>query len=187
MVDDDEYGWFVSGEQRPLTFERRIPEIMLPAMKEGGLENMKPDLIVFASLFWDESFIWRVSEQRKNDFVSYDGLRVTNGRAFFFNSSDMQHGQQVGHYTTDETDGAHGFFYEEIKWHRARIQEFILYMREMFGEDVPMMFRTRQHRARNRWGGVLKIAQIDQSCRAITKEMGVKLFTWGSKLEGYLK
>jgi hypothetical protein len=42
---------------------------MLPCMKEAGLENMQPDLIVFSSLFWDESYIWRVSfpiTSRKN-------------------------------------------------------------------------------------------------------------------------
>ena len=36
-------------------------------------------------------------------------------------------------------------------------------------------------------GGTLKIAQLDQSVRSISKEMGVKLFTWGDKLEGWLK
>lgn len=49
------------------------------------------------------------------------------------------------------------------------------------------MFRTRQHRAKNKWGGVLKIAQIDQSVRAVARDLGVRWFTWGSKLEGYLK
>lgn len=61
MVDNEEYDWFVSGEARPITFEKRIPEIMLPLMEEVGLQNMQPDLVVFSSLFWDESFIWRVS------------------------------------------------------------------------------------------------------------------------------
>jgi hypothetical protein len=61
MVDDETADWFVSTEKRPITFERRIPEIMMPCMKEAGLEDMKPDLVVFSSLFWDESFIWRVS------------------------------------------------------------------------------------------------------------------------------
>jgi hypothetical protein len=81
---------------------------------------------------------------------------------------------QVGHYTTDRTDGLHGFFYEELKWHRSRIQEFIVYIREMFGEEVPLMFRTRQHRAKNKWGGVLKIFQLDQSIRAVAREMRVR-------------
>jgi len=71
MVDDEGSDWFVSGEKRPITFERRIPEIMLPCMKEAGLENMQPDLIVFSSLFWDESYIWRVSHTA-NDHLHSD-------------------------------------------------------------------------------------------------------------------
>lgn len=156
MVDNEAADWFVSTEQRPITFERRIPEIMVPAMEEAGLKDMKPDLVVFSSLFWDESFIWR-------------------------------HGMQVGHYSTDPTDGLHGFFYEELKWHRSRVRELIALIRQMYGENVPLMFRTRQHRAKNRWGGVLKIFQLDQSIKTVAREMGVRYFSWGSKLEGWLK
>jgi hypothetical protein len=94
---------------------------------------------------------------------------------------------QVGHYSTDPTDGLHGFFYEELKWHRSRVHELIVYLRSMFGEDVPLMFRTRQHRAKNRWGGVLKIFQLDQSLKSLARETGVRYFSWGSKLEGWLK
>jgi hypothetical protein len=57
----------------------------------------------------------------------------------------------------------------------------------MYGEEVPMMLRTRQHRGMDEHGGKLKIAQLDQSLRSIAKEMDVKLFTWGDKLEGWLK
>lgn len=180
MVDDEGSDWFVSGEKRPITFERRIPEIMMPCMKEAGLENMQPDLIVFSSLFWDESYIWRVSHIGKPQ-IPRKGADWESG------SLALQHGMQVGHYNTDPTDGLHGFFPNELKWHRSRIQEFITYIRSMFGDDVPLMFRTRQHRAKNKWGGVLKIFQLDQSIRAVTRAMGVRYFTWGSKLEGWLK
>jgi len=180
MVDDEASDWFVSGEQRPITFEKRIPEIMLPAMEEAGLQDMKPDLVVFSSLFWDESFIWRVSSSRRARFhrapPDSDGTYM-NG----------QHGMQVGHYTTDPTDGLHGFFYEELKWHRMRVRELIVLIRTMYGEKVPLMFRTRQHRAKNRWGGVLKIFQLDQSVRTVARELGVRIFPWGSKLEGWLE
>ena len=50
-----------------------------------------------------------------------------------------------------------------------------------------MMLRTRQHRGMDENSGKLKIAQLDQSLRSIAKEMDVKLFTWGDKLEGWLK
>jgi hypothetical protein len=35
--------------------------------------------------------------------------------------------------------------------------------------------------------GLLRIFQLDQGARALSKELNMKLFTWGEKLEGYLK
>lgn len=58
-------------------------------------------------------------------------------------------------------------------------------IREMYGEELPLMFRTRQIRSQTKAFNLLKIFQLDQGCRAVAKEMGVKLFTWGGKLEGY--
>lgn len=45
---DEEFDWFIPGEARPITFENRMDQIMLPMMKAGGLRN--PDLIVEVSL-----------------------------------------------------------------------------------------------------------------------------------------
>jgi hypothetical protein len=55
----------------------------------------------------------------------------------------------------------------------------------MFGSDVPLMFRTRQFRRNVRNGAGIRIFQLDQGCRAVARDMGVKLFTWGEKMEGY--
>jgi len=63
MVDSESADWFREHEQRPITFEKRIKEIMLPIMDEAGIGgNVKPDLIVFGSLFWDEVFLTEVSK-----------------------------------------------------------------------------------------------------------------------------
>lgn len=62
MVDDETVDWWKSSEFRPLTFEERIPKVMIPGMEATGLDPArKPDLIVLSSLFWDESFIGEVS------------------------------------------------------------------------------------------------------------------------------
>ena len=58
-------------------------------------------------------------------------------------------------------------------------------VQDMFGKDTPLMFRTRQLRSSASDFNMLKIFQLDQGWRAVAKEMGVKLFTWGGKLEGY--
>ena len=59
MVDDEGETWR-SEELRPITFESRINDVMLPHMKAEGLEGRIPDLVVISSLFWDEDFILEV-------------------------------------------------------------------------------------------------------------------------------
>jgi len=49
------------------------------------------------------------------------------------------------------------------------------------------MFRTRQLRKKDENFSIMKIFQLDQSCKSVARELGVKLFSWGEKLEGYTK
>ncbi|KAJ9118872.1 hypothetical protein QFC24_006071 [Naganishia onofrii] len=152
MTDNEDADWWKSSEWRPLTFEERIPKVMVPGMEAKGLDAArKPDLVVLSSLFWDESYIWELAQ----------------------------------HYNIS-MDWTHGFSYAQIKWHRSRIQKLITFTREWFNDpSIPMMFRTRQIRKQAKWGGLLKIFQLDQSCRAVAKAMGLRYFTWGGKLEGF--
>lgn len=139
---------------------------MVPGMQATGLDPYrKPDLIVLGSLFWDESFIGEVS--RKNDPQSRrdGGLTMADGRRTV---------QTSRHYDIP-TDDIHGFSYALIKWHRMRMQKLIHYLREMFADEtLPMMYRTRQIRKQAWGGGMLKIFQLDQSCRAIAKKLGLR-------------
>lgn len=74
--------------------------------------------------------------------------------------------------------------YSEINWHRTRVHALIAKTRQLYGPKVPIMFRTRHLRKNNGWNRVLRIFQLDQSVRAIAEELGIKLFEWGSNLEG---
>lgn len=76
------------------------------------------------------------------------------------------------------------FTYSELIWHRSRVHALIHRTRELYGPNVPIMFRTRHFRKNNNWNRVRHIFQLDQSLRAIGEELGVKLFVWGGKLEG---
>ncbi len=59
MVDED-YDWYHQEEQVPVTFERRISEMMQVMAAEREL-IVQPDLVVVTSLFWDEVFMDQVS------------------------------------------------------------------------------------------------------------------------------
>lgn len=48
MVDSEDFSWFRHTEERPITFEKRFDEVMVPLMQQERLG--KPDLIVEASL-----------------------------------------------------------------------------------------------------------------------------------------
>lgn len=97
--------------------------------------------------------------------------------------------QHRAHYKFDLslTTPQNGFTFAEIHWHRIRVRDAILQLRKLWGQDVPLMFRTRQLRKKDENFSIMKIFQLDQSCKSVARELGVKLFSWGEKLEGYTK
>jgi len=62
-----------------------------------------------------------------------------------------------------------------MNWHRSRVHSTILSIRQHWGIDLPLMFRTRQLRKIDSKWSLLKIFQLDQSCRAVAKELDVKV------------
>ncbi|KAF8516577.1 hypothetical protein BU17DRAFT_92693 [Hysterangium stoloniferum] len=145
-IDSNEYDWFAPSEARPLTFERKIQEVMIPWMTDSGIS--KPDLVVETSLFWDDGFLHQLSLHR---------------------------GRPINQPLT----------YSELGWHRSRVHALASYTRTLFGQDVPLMFRTRHLRNSNRWNRVTRIFQLDQNLRMVAQELDIKLFRWGDLLEGY--
>lgn len=85
---------------------------------------------------------------------------------------------------TVDRGSAHGFWWNELAWFRGRVRLLVRRVREIWPK-TPVMFRTRQLRANADDFHLLTIFQLDQGLRALGKELGVKLFTWGDKLEGY--
>ncbi|WOO86168.1 uncharacterized protein LOC62_07G009656 [Vanrija pseudolonga] len=79
---------------------------------------------------------------------------------------------------------AHGILWHEAAWFRARIHALFAAVRTLY-PAAPVMFRTRQIREVHSYDQLLRVFQLDQAARAVAKEDGVALFTWGEKLEGY--
>ncbi|GJJ09794.1 hypothetical protein Clacol_004018 [Clathrus columnatus] len=74
VIDSDNYDWFSPAESRPLTFESRIKEIMIPWMTKAGIKS--PDLVIETSLFWDDGFLKQVahSNRKGNEAFTYSEL-----------------------------------------------------------------------------------------------------------------
>ncbi|WVW81133.1 hypothetical protein I302_103124 [Kwoniella bestiolae CBS 10118] len=155
LVDDESLDLWRKLEARPITFENRIKEVFLPAMKSDGIDRT-PDLMVVSSLFWDEGFI-----------RDYPQLYPPTPPL------------------PPDHRNRPGFLPDQIQWHQSRLAALFTYLREIYNQpDLPLMFRTRHIRANMNYGGGLKIAQIDQGAREVCEAMGVKLFRWGDLLEG---
>jgi hypothetical protein len=63
LENEDDTSEWIQHETPPYSFEKRISEVMLPAMESAGLK-LSPDLVVFGSLFWDERYLGAVSHGR---------------------------------------------------------------------------------------------------------------------------
>lgn len=79
---------------------------------------------------------------------------------------------------------AHGILWHEAAWFRARIHKLFASVRKLY-PTAPVMFRTRQLREVHDHDQLLRVFQLDQAARAVARQDGVALFTWGEKLEGY--
>ncbi|KAG8978390.1 hypothetical protein FRC05_010635 [Tulasnella sp. 425] len=101
--------------------------------------------------------------------------------SLFWDDSFFQ--KRARHYNITHQDSP--FTYTELVWHRSRVHALIHYTRQLYGTKIPIMFRTRHFRHDNSWNHIWRVFQLDQSIRAIGEELGIKLFTWGGKLEGH--
>ena len=170
MPDDtSDYPEWVSGDIRPLSFEGRIKEVIWPFMLESGLGNWRPDIITVTSIFWDDSFLWHVSCGERSVSLT------------------MQHGDLMQLDSRDPEKVIYGLYYRELLWHRSRVVELIKWVQQTYGETTPLMYRTRHIREKNNHGGKLRVFQLDQSNRGVARDFGIPLFTWGDKIEGYVK
>jgi len=74
----------------------------------------------------------------------------------------------------------------ELMWLRSRVFDLVTYIKNLWPKaEVPMMFRTRHLRVRGEQNRVRHIAQVDGALRSVAEVSAIKLFEWGSRLEGF--
>ncbi|KZT55609.1 hypothetical protein CALCODRAFT_498347 [Calocera cornea HHB12733] len=79
----------------------------------------------------------------------------------------------------------HGLSFHELRFHQQQAALLISQIRAQYTPQVPLMYRSRHLRANNDGGRMLRVTQMDQGWRAVCERAGVRVFDWGSKLEGY--
>ncbi|GAA6037472.1 hypothetical protein JCM8097_008205 [Rhodosporidiobolus ruineniae] len=73
--------------------------------------------------------------------------------------------------------------YSELAWHRQRVREYIELVRSAF-PDVPIMFRLGQQKSSNRNEGNVAVFQLNESIRAVLRELDVPVFEWARLITG---
>ncbi|GAA5865545.1 hypothetical protein JCM8547_007643 [Rhodosporidiobolus lusitaniae] len=71
----------------------------------------------------------------------------------------------------------------ELEWHRLRVRDFVQLVRETF-PGVPVMFRLGQDYRTTRNQGNVAVFQLNESLRAILKELDVPVFEWARLISG---
>lgn len=75
-------------------------------------------------------------------------------------------------------------FWAELDFYRARQIKFIKYFRDLFGADVPMMYRAAAPR-REAGPAEISIYQLDKMARLVAAYHDIEVFDWGHTLHGY--
>ncbi|KZO90794.1 hypothetical protein CALVIDRAFT_375904 [Calocera viscosa TUFC12733] len=84
-----------------------------------------------------------------------------------------------------ERPQAEGLSFQEARYHQAQASLLVRLVRAQFGPLTPMMYRSRHLRATNEGGRMMRVQQLDQAWRGVCALMGVRVFEWGARLEGY--
>ncbi|KZT55629.1 hypothetical protein CALCODRAFT_498385 [Calocera cornea HHB12733] len=77
-----------------------------------------------------------------------------------------------------------GLSFQEVRYHQQRASSLLRLLRTLY-PSTPTMYRSRHLRASNDRGRIMRVFQLDQGWRAVCEALGVRVFDWGGKLEGY--
>ncbi|KAK7203429.1 hypothetical protein BZA70DRAFT_291459 [Myxozyma melibiosi] len=85
----------------------------------------------------------------------------------------------------DQDEPARDLFWSELDFYRSRLSMFVDYFRNLFGADVPMMYRAVIPTHEMVDSSVI-LRQLDTMARHVADEKGVEVFEWGHTMDGYL-
>lgn len=74
--------------------------------------------------------------------------------------------------------------WQEIRFYISRTRKFIMHIRSLFGQDVPLMYRTQALR-KTVDERDLFIEELDRAARFAAAKMSVEIFEWGKLVTGF--
>ncbi|KAK9371103.1 hypothetical protein V1509DRAFT_615793 [Lipomyces kononenkoae] len=155
--------WFWLPHVKYVPFEERFDKLFKPVWHEViGMNGQTPDLILFQSGLWDERVFREAGRFEDGDLKlpeeerkkKYDALsKVGLGR------------------------GGRQLVWEELVFFKSRMDKFITFVRDKFGADVPLMYRsltTRQESHSMDLAGI----NMDRVTRALVEKRSIEVFEW---------
>lgn len=74
--------------------------------------------------------------------------------------------------------------WRELRFYMSRMRQFITHIRSVFGDDVPLMYRTQSlHKTVDQRD--LMVQELDRAARFTASEMSIEIFEWGKLVTGF--
>ncbi|KAK9361808.1 hypothetical protein V1504DRAFT_450338 [Lipomyces starkeyi] len=155
--------WFWLPHVKYVPFEERFEKLFKPVWNEVvGMNGQSPDLILFQSGLWDERVFREAGRSEDGD----DKLSEPEKKKKYDRLSKVGLGR-----------GGRQLVWDELVFYKARMDKFITLVRDKFGADVPLLYRSLSAR---RESASMDLAGInmDRVTRALVAKRGVEIFEW---------
>ncbi|KAK9494289.1 hypothetical protein V1508DRAFT_42280 [Lipomyces doorenjongii] len=155
--------WFWLPHVKYVAFEERFEKIFKPVWNEiVGMNGQSPDLILFQSGLWDERVFREAGRFEDGD----DKLSEPERKKKYDSLSKVGLGR-----------GGRQLVWDELVFFKSRMDKFVTFVRDMFGADVPLLYRSLSAR---RESAAMDLAGInmDRVTRALVAKRGIEIFEW---------
>ncbi|KAK9376705.1 uncharacterized protein V1513DRAFT_437877 [Lipomyces chichibuensis] len=164
--------WWWLSHIKHVAFEDRFENLFKPVWNEViSMNGRTPDLIFFQSGLWDErAFRESYRNMKEPDGDKQDDETRKKNEAQRKETGLGREGRQLA--------------WEELEFFKARMSKFIMYLREKFGENTPMMYRSLTTR-RDSTNADLPTIDMDRVSRALMARHGLEIFEWARLARGF--
>ncbi|KAJ8102329.1 hypothetical protein POJ06DRAFT_236944 [Lipomyces tetrasporus] len=164
--------WWWLPHVKYVAFEDRFENLFKPVWHDAvGMNGHTPDLVLFESGLWDERAL-RESYRNMNE-PDEDKLDPETRKKKAAERKETGLGRE-----------GRQLVWEELEFFRARMNKFIIYLREKFGQSTPMMYRSLTTR-RDSNKADLPTINMDRVSRALMDRHGVEVFEWARLASGF--
>ncbi|KAJ8100069.1 hypothetical protein POJ06DRAFT_123093 [Lipomyces tetrasporus] len=151
--------WMKSTKTKYVAIEERWQEYYLPTVNQTiGKNGRSPDLVILQSGLWDQTMF----------AYAHNQLLLDQGKTKQF---------------ADKLDFMRPLNWEELNFYMHRISKFIGLIREQFGRDVPLVYRSMTHKSNG--SETMGIHDLERAARFVCKELDVEYMEFGSLVAGH--